>query len=77
MTTTGPGETTDPTLLHWAGSEPVVFELATDPAAHPRMPDAGVGGAPLADLVPRDLQRREAAPIPAVAMESIRSGPAR
>jgi glycine cleavage system P protein (glycine dehydrogenase) subunit 2 len=51
----------------WAGPDPVVFELAADLGAAPRLPAAGVAAAPLDELLPRRLLRAAPPAIPAVA----------
>jgi glycine cleavage system P protein (glycine dehydrogenase) subunit 2 len=51
----------------WAGAEPVVFELAADLGASPRLPAAGVDAPPIDGLLPHHLLRGDPPAIPAVA----------
>lgn len=50
----------------WAGPEPLLVELSQDFTGHPRIPQAGVAGPTLAEIIPPGLGRRRPPAVPAV-----------
>lgn len=50
----------------WAGEEPLIFEVATEPGTGPQLPEAGVQGPGLAEGLPASLARSRRALIPAL-----------
>jgi len=53
-------------LPAWAGEEPLIFEVASEPGIGPQLPEAGVGGRDLAEALPPSLARSRKARIPAL-----------